>query len=208
VRNATDLQITAVNGIVRIVAIGSSSTAGNGASTPANGYVSVIQTSLIAKPQAVDFVVVNAGVAGNSLADVQARLQRDALSLNPQLVILQVGVNDALSQPNQEGVTAFENRLRDTIAQIKTVSPILLVTGQYFQGQPSYYESYMASMYQIAQQQRLPVFDRYYIMKNAIISGNYSFADLSAADRFHPNDTMHRCIGQVIANLITNSVHS
>jgi lysophospholipase L1-like esterase len=192
--------------LVRVVAIGSSSTAGNGASAPGNGYVEVTQNLLAHRTELATFIVINAGVAGNSLADIQARLQHDALSLAPQLVILQVGVNDALTQPSQAGVEAFQASLADTVSQIKAVAPVLIVTGQYFPSQPAFYESYMVAMLQVGSQQHVAVFDRYYLMKNAIASGQYSFASLLAADNFHPNDVMHRCTGQVLADLIASKV--
>ena len=206
VRNGSYLQISPVGDLVQVVAIGSSSTSGNGASSAGNGYVAVTANLLTGSVPPINFVVVNAGVAGDSLAKVQDRLQRDALSLNPQVVILQVGVNDALAQPNQGGVDAFRSNLTVMVEQIKGVAPVIIVTGQNFPFQPAYYESYMVAMNQVADRQHVAVFDRFYLMKNIIASGNYSFSSLLASDNFHPNDVMHRCMGKVLAELISTSI--
>jgi acyl-CoA thioesterase-1 len=206
VHNPLDLRLSPVSGTLRVVAIGSSSTAGNGASSPSSGYVAVMQTLLASRADLAQFVVVNAGVGGDTLGAVQDRLQRDALSLNPQLVILQVGVNDASAQPTQAGVDAFSIALSSTVSRIKPVAQVVLVTGQYFPQQPSFYESYMDAMNQVGEQQHVAVFDRYSLMKGLITSGQYSFSNLLAADALHPNDVMHRCMGKVLAELISSDV--
>jgi lysophospholipase L1-like esterase len=206
VLNRSDLQIAPVNGSVLAVAIGSSSTAGNGASSPSNGYVAVTQRLLAGYTGLAKFVVVNAGVPGDSLAQVRSRLQRDALAMNPQLVILQVGVNDATAQPTRAGVDAFRVDFADTVTQIRRKSQLIIVTGQHYQRQPAFYEDYMNAMTQVADQQDVAVFDRYKLMKGLISSGKYSFGSLLAGDLFHPNDVMHRCTGKVLADLVAASV--
>jgi lysophospholipase L1-like esterase len=206
VLNRSGLQISPVGGQVLTVAIGSSSTAGNGASSPANGYVAVTQRLLAPQTNLAQFTVVNAGVPGDTLAKVRSRLQRDALGMNPQLVVLQVGVNDAASQPTQAGVDAFRANFSDIVSEIKRHSQLIIVTGQHYERQPSYYEDYMNAMVQVAGQQNVAVFDRYVLMKKLISSGKYSFSSLLASDLFHPNDVMHQCTGKVLAELISASV--
>ena len=206
VLNRSGLQIAPVNGTVLAVAIGSSSTAGVGASSPGNGYVAVTQRLLADYTGLAQFVVVNAGVSGDSLSQVRSRLQRDALAMNPQLVILQVGVNDATTQPTQAGVDAFRVNFADTAAQIKRKSQLIIVTGQHYERQPAFYEDYMNAMIQVADQQGIAVFDRYKLMKSLVSSGKYSFGSLLAGDLFHPNDVMHRCTGKVLADLVAASL--
>lgn len=206
VLNRSDLQIAPVSGTVLSVAIGSSSTAGVGASSPSNGYVAVIQRLLADYTGLAQFVVVNAGVSGNSLSQVRNRLQRDALAMNPQLVILQVGVNDAAAQPTQAGVDAFRVDFDDTVTQIRRKSQLIIVTGQHYDREPAFYQDYMDAMVQVADQQDIAVFDRYKLMKKLVSSGKYSFGSLLAGDLFHPNDVMHRCTGKVLADLVAASV--
>jgi lysophospholipase L1-like esterase len=206
VLNRSALQIAPVNGAVLAVAIGSSSTAGSGASSPANGYVAVTQRLLAGQTNLAQFVVVNAGIPGDSLSQVRSRLERDALAKNPQLVILQVGVNDALGQPSQAGADAFRADFAKLVTQIRRTSRLIIVTGQHYGRQPAFYESYMSAMIQVANQQDVAVFDRYTLMKSLVSSGKYSFGSLLAGDLFHPNDVMHRCTGKVLAELIAASV--
>lgn len=206
VLNRSGLQIAPVNGTVVAVAIGSSSTAGNGASSPSNGYVAVTQRLLADYTGLAKFAVVNAGIPGDSLSQVRSRLQRDALAMNPQLVILQVGVNDATAQPTRAGLDAFRVDFTDIVTQIRRKSQLIIVTGQYYERQPAFYEDYMNAMNQVADQQNVAVFDRYKLMKSLVSSGKYSFGSLLAGDLFHPNDVMHRCTGKVLADLVAASV--
>jgi lysophospholipase L1-like esterase len=79
-----------------ILAIGSSSTEGVGASSPANAYPARLEAEL-EKKTGVNFDVKNAGVGGELAAKTVERL-KSALKLGwAQLVIWQVGTNDAIA---------------------------------------------------------------------------------------------------------------
>ena len=205
-KTATDTSTSSTTPSTTMPADTSSSTAGTGASSPANGYVAVIQRLLAGQTNLAQFVVVNAGVGGDSLSQVRSRLERDALAKNPQIVILQVGVNDASAQPSQAGVNAFRVDFDNIVTQIRRKSQLIIVTGQHYERQPAFYEDYMQAMTQVAGQQNVAVFDRYKLMKSLVSSGKYSFGSLLAGDLFHPNDVMHRCTGKVLAELIAARV--
>ena len=77
---------------VRILAFGDSLTAAYGLS-PGQGFVEQLASEL--KVQGYDAVIENAGVSGDTSAAGLARLDW-ALSSNPQIVMLELGANDAL----------------------------------------------------------------------------------------------------------------
>jgi acyl-CoA thioesterase I len=81
-------------GDVNIVAIGSSSTFGEGAS-PGNGYVDKLATALTGRFPGRKINMHNAGVNGDEAPNEAARFKKEVLSLNPALVIWQVGTNAA-----------------------------------------------------------------------------------------------------------------
>jgi lysophospholipase L1-like esterase len=74
----------------RIIALGDSLTAGLGAASGDN-YVSVLSRR-IGRP------ILNAGAAGDTTADGLARLERDVLARDPQIVIVFLGGNDVLQR--------------------------------------------------------------------------------------------------------------
>jgi acyl-CoA thioesterase I len=82
---------------IRIVAFGSSSTEGVGASSPAAAYPARLEGELrrvLATKNTVS--VLNRGVGGEHAEDMLARLDRDVLAARPDLVIWQTGSNDPL----------------------------------------------------------------------------------------------------------------
>ena len=68
---------------MKIVAIGSSSTAGAGASTPRQSYPSRLAVELEAHFPAHPIAVINRGVNGEEAADMVARLDNDVLAKSP-----------------------------------------------------------------------------------------------------------------------------
>lgn len=81
---------------VTIVAFGSSSTAGSGASTPDRTYPARLQALLRAAWPTTPVRVINAGIGGETADMMAARLERDVLARHPVLVIWQAGTNAAL----------------------------------------------------------------------------------------------------------------
>jgi acyl-CoA thioesterase-1 len=75
---------------VNIVAIGSSSTEGDGASSPAASYPSRLGIALAARFPTPKINVLNLGVGGQEAPDEAARFKRDVLANRPALVIWQV----------------------------------------------------------------------------------------------------------------------
>ena len=82
-------------GTKTIVAFGDSLTAGYGLD-PAHSYTVLLEKRV--KSKGVDVKVVNAGVSGDTSTGGRARLEwtLDGLSAPPDLVILELGANDAL----------------------------------------------------------------------------------------------------------------
>ena len=76
-----------------IVAIGSSSTQGVGASDQAHTYPALLAEELRRRWPRLAVTVVNKGVGGENAEQMLARFTRDVLPYHPQLVIWQTGSN-------------------------------------------------------------------------------------------------------------------
>ncbi len=75
----------------RIVFLGDSITqAGAGP----KGFVTLINNALQEKHKDLGIEVIGAGVSGNKVPDIQARLERDVLSKKPTVVVIYIGIND------------------------------------------------------------------------------------------------------------------
>ncbi len=79
-----------------IVAIGSSSTRGVGASSWAASYPEVMQRELQRLLPGAAFTIINKGVNGETIPGQLARFESDVLPHRPALVIWQLGANDVV----------------------------------------------------------------------------------------------------------------
>ena len=103
------------------------------------GYVSLVSEALEEKFPEQDIRVIGAGVGGNKVPDLLKRLDRDALSKQPDVVMVYIGINDVwhwtkphpVTKEKREGTTpeAYEAGLRSMIDQIQTAgAEVLLCT--------------------------------------------------------------------------------
>ncbi|MEJ1935365.1 SGNH/GDSL hydrolase family protein, partial [Nostoc sp. NIES-2111] len=103
-------------GPLRILAIGSSSTQGVGASSRAASYPARLEAELEPLLKHGDVEVENAGVGGETADQTLERLKTFAAERRFDLVIWQVGTNDAVRGGSED---AFLARLRQGIAAVK-----------------------------------------------------------------------------------------
>jgi lysophospholipase L1-like esterase len=107
----------------RIVFLGDSITAGG---VRPGGYVTLIKESIAASYPDLGIEVIGAGVSGNKVPNLQARLEKDVLSKKPTIVFIYIGINDVWHwKKNKEGemtggttTELFQSGLKDIIAKI------------------------------------------------------------------------------------------
>lgn len=83
-------------GKLTILAMGSSSIEGVGASQPDLGFVPLLEAGLERRLPGVDVTVVNKGIGGETAKETAGRLAREIAANRPDLVIWQLGTNDVL----------------------------------------------------------------------------------------------------------------
>ena len=112
---------------IKIVAVGSSSTSGAGASSPYNAYPSRLAAELAREFVDHDFTVLNRGVNGDTATDMLARFDRGVIAEKPDLVLWQVGTNSLLRgdpiQPHRSLLHGGIERLKATGADIVLIDP-------------------------------------------------------------------------------------
>ena len=96
-----------------IVCLGDSATAGNAA--PADqSYPAWLQRRLTA--EGYRYRVINAGISGDRVGDGLARLDRDVLSFQPAIVIVELGSNDPGHTPRDQWATGLATIVRRLLA--------------------------------------------------------------------------------------------
>ena len=83
-------------GRLTILAMGSSSIEGVGASRPELGFVPLLEAGLERRLPGVEVTVINKGVGGETARETADRLAREIEAGRPDLVIWQLGTNDVL----------------------------------------------------------------------------------------------------------------
>jgi len=98
-----------------IVAFGSSSTAGSGASSVARAYPAQLQERLRAA-LGPGVTVLNHGIGGEDADNMLARIDRDVIAEHPQIVIWQVGANATMRRMDPDRFARF---VRDGVARLR-----------------------------------------------------------------------------------------
>lgn len=188
---------------VKIVAIGSSSTAGAGASDPAHAYPSQLAQALAKRFPKASVVVLNKGINGEETPDMLARFQRDVFDEHPDLVIWQTGSNEILRHGNPEAfreqVIVGLNRLHaagiETILMDSQYAPRILENPQY--------SSFNDKLRKLAERAKLAFLDRFEAMRFWLTRKPKDGPAFVAKDNVHMTDAGYHCVGQLLASLIT-----
>jgi acyl-CoA thioesterase-1 len=190
---------------LRIVALGSSSTWGTGASSRAHTYPARLEQELRVFWPDNDVRVFNAGIGGQLARHMLARIDQDVTPRQAQLVIWQTGVNDAIrGVPLDE----FRQQLVSGIARLRAGgSDVILIDQQFY---PSFKKlkdgpMYMTVMREVAAQNHVPVMKRFRIMQHLISSAQFTEATLLAKDQFHLNDRAYDCLGRLLAQQLRSA---
>lgn len=134
------LQQAVQRGSVTIVALGSSSTFGAGASEAGRAYPPLLEARLRQAWPGVAVRVVNAGASGETSSEMVARIGRDVLPQRPDLVIWQAGGNEALRGREPAEFAAVMQVGLEALAGVPVVlmdnqrSPRLAARGGLFDG--------------------------------------------------------------------------
>jgi lysophospholipase L1-like esterase len=182
------------------LAIGSSSTAGVGASSASSTYVARLETNLESALKGTDFEVVGHGLSGEVAQGAADRMKREVEEVKPDLVIWQVGTNDAMRHVAMDG---FRNCVKKTLAWLKEQKiDVILINPQYGDTliKDAYYEEVVTAIADIAQETQTLLVDRFDAMRKRQRERGAHF-DLSADD-LHMNDEGYSNLAKHVAGTI------
>jgi acyl-CoA thioesterase-1 len=191
-----------------IVAMGSSSTLGVGASTPASSYPSRLEQELRQRFPGVEIRVVNHGVAGQDVPEELTRLGRDVLAEHPDLVVWQVGTNAVL---RRDDLSADEQLISRGVALIKENGiDIVLMDLQYAPrvlARPAAAEMERL-ISDLAKRNQIGFFRRFEIMKEWDRTQQLAPASGIGPDGLHMTDTGYACLANQLADALASNWRS
>ena len=177
-------------GTVTIVALGSSSTFGAGASESGRAYPALLEARLRAAWPGVAVRVVNAGRSGETSAEMVARIGRDVLPERPDLVIWQAGGNEALRGREPAEFAAV---MRVGLEMLSAV-PVVLMDNQRAPRLAARGALFDAVLGRLG----LPVFRR----SEAMAAWGADGAALVHGDGLHLNDRGYECLAGELAQAL------
>ena len=189
-----------------VVALGSSTTAGSGASAEDRSYPAVLEAELRRRLPGAEVKILNKGVGGQSAYDMLLRMQSDVLDEKPALVIWQTAINEAIRDIGEEKLAKI---LRKGIGEARAAgSDIILMDLPWLprEGRYPHYDDYRAVLRKTAQEQAVPLFPRYAMMKSWSSSRQFTPEELVGMDGLHLVDAGYRCLALRLADGIVSGI--
>ena len=192
------------DGDIRIVAFGSSSTEGAGASSPENTYPALLKVNLESRLQIGassrrTVAVLNRGKGGDDSEAMSKRLERDVLGEHPDLVIWQTGSNDPL---RGVPVERFKELTRAGILAIRATGADVVLMDQQWCRKLSSMENgqrYVDALHDLATELGVPVIRRHDMMLAWVSRGLMTPAQMIGPDGLHMTDAGYRRLANAAA---------
>ncbi len=190
---------------ITIVAIGSSSTAGAGASSPAMNYPSRLQVELSETFKRNHVTVINRGVNGEEIADMLARFDEQVIAEKPDLILWQLGTNSIIRDHGDDnhGAGIHEGLLKaraigaDVILVDPQFAPKVIVKAE----APRMVELIAKT----AKQEDVALFPRFELMRRWHDIDNMTFESFVSPDGLHMNDWSYGCVAKAMAAAIVDA---
>jgi lysophospholipase L1-like esterase len=185
--------------VIKILAIGASAL--SGLRGRGGSYTGEIERLLEQAVKGLDVVIVNRGVSGELAADAARRIQTAVALHEPDLVLWQVGTNDALAYVP---IDELRDTIVETIRWLKAHNVDVVLAGLQFVtrlAQDDYYRTVRELIRSIAEQEKVVVVRRREAMRllgQASQSGGGLFPE-----EFAQTELGYACLAEYVARVIT-----
>lgn len=190
---------------LRIVAMGSSSTQGYGATNPIYSYPAQLKMQLDKAMPDVAVHVFNKGIGGQDADEEAARMRADVKPQRAQIVVWQIGTNSAI---RRTPLDKFADKLRAGIDIGRSLgSEFVLMNLQYVPAVVALpdEEDYARVTAEVAKDKNVGLFRRFEIMR-AWYNDGMPYAQFVTNDGLHLNDFGQKCIGRLLSLSILSAV--
>jgi lysophospholipase L1-like esterase len=190
---------------VTIVALGSSSTAGAGASSPARSYPSRLEAELKSRFPELTITVLNRGVNGEEAADMLARFDNSVAAARPDVVLWQVGTN-AVLRDNPLG--PVDHLVHEGIRRIKAIGADVVLIDPQFAPKviaKSDAEDMVNLISAAAKKDSVDLFPRFALMRAWHDHEAIPFETSLSPDLLHMNDWSYGCLAKLLSATIAEA---
>jgi lysophospholipase L1-like esterase len=192
---------------VVIIAFGSSSTQGYGATSPEFNYPNRLAAQLRRNYPAAAITVINRGKGGEDAPEMMKRLRSEVIDAKPDLVIWQVGTNAVLRNLDPASTA---KTVEDGVATIKASgADLVLVDLQYSPAVNARGENagrMVRLLNKVAHLRHIGIFPRFEVMRDWHDRQSLPFDAFVTKDGLHMNDWGYACFAQLLGDDIIRSV--
>ena len=192
---------------VVIIAFGSSSTAGFGATSPAFNYPNRLAAQLHRQYPGADITVINRGQGGEDAPEMMKRLQNEVIDGHPDLVIWQVGTNAVLRNLDPAETAKM---VEEGVARIQVAgADLVLVDPQYspaVTAKPETAGKIVKLLGKVAELRHVGIFPRFEVMRDWHEKQAIPIEGFVISDGLHMNDWGYACFAQLLGDDIIKSV--
>src|SRR5215475_894597 len=190
---------------ITIVAIGSSSTAGSGASSPAATYPSRLAVELTQRLPGHPITVLNRGVGGEDVGDMLKRFDTDVIAARPDLVLWQLGTNSVIRNDNldgqdvaiREGITKIRSTGADAVLIDPQFAPKVIVKPEAIR--------MVELIASTAKREDIYLFPRFDLMRRWHDVDHIAFKTFVSLDGLHMNDWSYGCLARALSVAISEA---
>ena len=192
---------------VVIIAFGSSSTAGYGATSPEFNYPNRLAAQLHRQYPTADITVINRGQGGEDATEMMRRLQTSVIDMHPDLVIWQVGTNAVLRNLDPAETIKL---VEEGVARIQAAgADLVLVDPQYSPRVTERAEGagkMVNLLNRVAELRKVGIFPRFEVMRDWHEKQAIPIDNFVIADGLHMSDWGYACFAQLLGDDIIRSV--
>jgi len=190
---------------ITIVAIGSLSTAGAGASSPAKSYPSQLAVELKKQFPNNSITVLNRGANGEEVADMLRRFDKAVVAAKPDLVLWQLGTNSVIRDHmfNDHGAA-----IRDGLNKIRAIGADIVLIDPQFAPKviaKSEAEHMVELIAETAKVENVDLFRRFDVMKRWHEADHMAFESFVSPDGLHLNDWSYACMAKCLSLAIADA---
>lgn len=175
------------------------------------GYVSFVDSILGASLPEVPVRVLNTGISGNRVTDLESRWQTDVLDLAPDWLSVMIGINDVWRQFDGEpgmpqvGAEQYEEVYRGLIARTRPqLMGLVLMTPYFLETNRADPMRVMMDAYGVITKRLAEEFDAVFVDVQAAFDTYLQHQPTQSlcADRVHPNGVGHMIIARAFLRAV------
>lgn len=188
-----------------IVAFGSSSTEGIGASSDLTTYPARLEVELKRHFPGIPVRVINRGIGGEDVSEMLARFDHDIVAEKPDLVVWQLGTNAIL---RDDGISPEQPLIMKGLARFKaTAADVIMLDPQFA---PKVLKDpdavpMVKLIATIAKEQHIALFHRFDMMRYWHHDMGMPFETFLSKDLLHMNDFSYACTAQYLGAAIAQA---